>query len=71
MPESNNNSKALCMLKNIVRIQVIMYSLAESNVVYPDTGRYNCNIKFILRGFQSTEDLYYVSHMHVVILIKN
>lgn len=48
-----------------------MYSLAESNVVYPDTGRYNCNIKFILRGFQSTEDLYYVSHMHVVILIKN
>lgn len=49
---------------------MIMYNLAESNTVYPDTGRYNCNIEVILRGFWSTKDLYYVSHIYLVILIK-
>lgn len=70
---NNNNSKALYMLKPsiIVWIQVIMYSPAESIIVYPDAGRYICNIKVIVRAFWSREDLYYVSHMYIVILIKS
>jgi len=45
--------------------------LAESIIVYPDAGRYICNIKVIIRGFWSIEDLYYVSHRYVVILTKS
>lgn len=48
-----------------------MYSPAESIIVYPDAGRYICNIKVIVRAFWSREDLYYVSHMYIVILIKS
>lgn len=72
MAINNSNSKALPVLKPSIRgwIQGMMCGPSKSVIVYPDTGRDICNIEVIVRGFWSIENLYYVYHMYIVILIK-